>query len=264
VIDTTAIPPGGEGHIAVTLDTHGKRGKMNKPINITTDSPQTRELTINVEADVELDFDFETPNLYLGQIAADSVVVKNVFVFIKDVDEFKLGEITVTSPLLSARSLGIIQEEGQPARLEIEVTAGPGFPPDQFKGTVLVHSNLKRKPVTELLVWAQIPTGVEIAPRSLNFRIRGSVPADLQQEKLVNITNYANNLPLEILEVRDLDGNTKLTLKTVRASREYQLVVALDNPSVPTGGHRSGRIMVRTNNPQYKEVTVAYSMVWQQ
>jgi hypothetical protein len=105
---------------------------------------------------------------------------------------------------------------------------------------------------------------VEIAPRSLNFRIRSSVPADLQQEKLVKITNYAGDLPLEILEARDLDGNTKVTLKTVRAGREYQLVVALDNPTVPTGGHRSGRIMVRTNNPQYKEVTVAYSMVWQQ
>ncbi len=263
MIDTAAIPPGGEGKVAVTLDTKGKKGNLNKPIQIYTNDPNGSS-TIKVKAFIELDFDFERPNLYLGRIAEDSQIVKNVFIQVKDPEKIEITKIASNSPLVSAKPLGFIKEDGKPARFEVEVTAGPGFPSGQFKATIRAFSNLERKPQTGLLVWAQVPTGVEFTPRSLNFRFRPKGISKRDYTKLVKITNFAKDLALEIIEVKDLDDHVQLELKTVEPGQDFELTVTVDPEDIPEAGHYSGRIQVTTNNPEYQELTISYSAVWQE
>jgi len=264
VVDTTAIPPGGEGQIAVTLDTHGKNGKLDKSISIISNDPVNTTASIHVLATIELDFDFESANMYLGRLDVDSQVTRSAFIQVKDIKEIEIGEITTSTPLLSARSLGFTQVEGQGSRLEIEITAGPGFPPGEFHGTIKVRSNLTRKPEAELRVWAQVPTGVEVVPSSLNYRIRSAATSERDRIKLIHISNFAKNLPLKILDTRDLDGNLELKLRTVEEGKEYELTATVKEGEIPKEGRCSGRIQIMTNNPEYKELIVAYSAVWQE
>ncbi len=263
MIAKAAIPPGGEGEIEVTLDTKGKTGKLDKSIKVTSNDPKNRMRTIRVMAFVELDFEFESANLFLGKLDTEETVTKSAYIQVLDPAEIEIGAITTSSPLLAARVLGYLPSEDGPSRLEIELTAGPGFPNGQFQATVKVHSNLARKPVTEMRVWADIPSGVQINPQALNFTVRGSARSGGNPTKLIRITNYDKGLPLEILDYRDLDDHLKLDLTIKKAGQVMELTATPKKDKIPEEGYCSGRIQITTNNPQYEKLIVSYRIVWQ-
>lgn len=246
------------------MDTRGKRGVLNKSIVVTSNDPRNRKTTIRVRADVQLDFDFESPNLYVGKLEPDEPATRSAFIRVKDPEEIEITSITTSSPLIHARNLGFTAPDKDPNRLEIEVTIEPGFPAGQFQGTVTVHSNLERRPKAEIRVWGQILVGVEVTPQALSFIVRAQAGPGRDKTKSLLIVNHEKSAPLEILEVSDQGDCLDLHLVTKEKGQEFDLTVNVKQREAPDNGQLSGSILIRTDNPQYPTFEIPYDIVWQQ
>ena len=238
---------------------------MNKSVTITSNDPENPIATISVKANIELDFDFETPNFYMGRIAKGEKVNKTVYIRFKSTDKVNILGITSSSPYISAREAPATDSPAEnPDRIPIEVTVELGMPAGSFNESITVRSDHPRHPEARLMVSGTIPGDVEITPRSLNFLIAG--PAGSSNERTDSLM-IVNNLPakqLEILGVRDAGDRLKLDLVTEEPGRKFKLRVRLLDKGIPKEGQLNGSIVVTTNNAEFKEITIPYSAVWRQ
>jgi len=262
VVDTAAIPPGGEGQIKVTLDTGGKTGQLDKTIRVTSNDPRRRSSTIKVKATIELDFEFVTPSLYFAKFGAEDTVTKSAFIKVKDPDEIEILDVVSFNPAISARKVGYGMEGNKTSQFEIEVTITPGLPIGPLQDTVVVHSNLIRKPTTTLHVVGVVIGGVEVNPRSLNFMVNSKETSGRSRTKYIYITNYQRKTPLEILDVVDQDDHLDFELEPTEDEGKFKLTVKLTEEDVPESGNLDGSFKIITNNPDFKEFTITYSAVW--
>lgn len=235
---------------------------LNKSIKVTSNDPQNPTTTIKVIAYVELDFEFESVTLYMGKVPKGDGAIKWAFLRVKDPEEVKIVDITTSSPYITARQIDRSLDNTDRNRIEIEVTLLPGFPAGIIKETVTVHSNLKRKPEARLRIAGSVPEDIEIIPKALDFLISGTANIAHKSTRICVITNYRQDRPLEILEVRDLDGHLNLELTTQEKGRKFKLKITLKSVEAPESGHLSGSILITTNAPGFEEIRVIYSAVW--
>jgi len=262
VVDTAAIPPGGEGQIKVTLNTGNKTGELNKTIRVTTNDPRRRTSTIKVKATIELDFEFVAPSLYFSKFSVDETITKSAFLQVKDPAKTKILDVVSLTPAISARKVGYGTQGNKTHMFEIEVTIKPGMPIGQFLDTVIVHSNLIRKPTAILRITGTVSGAVEVNPPSLNFMVNSKETTGRNRTKYVYITNYQKKIPLEILDIIDQDDHLDFELEPTEEEGKFKLMVKLTEEDVPDGGNLSGTFKIITNNPDFKEFTIVYSAVW--
>jgi len=213
-----------------------------------------------VEALVEVEFDFDSYVLSFGSVSQNDSLTKSAFIQVKDPKKTKITDITTSSPFVNARQVKPPVLEGNKTKIEIEVTLLPGLPPGRLSETVTAHSNLKSKQVATLRLSGSIIGEVEVTPENLRFIIRDSVnPGDESATQRLVILNRAEGTPLHILEVKDQNDRLQLVLRTVEEGQKYELTAALKQEVLSTGSNLSGSIVIATDNPKQKEITVKYS-----
>lgn len=209
---------------------------------------------------IEVEFDFDSYSLSFGSVSQNDSLTKSAFIQVKDPKKTKITDITTSSPLVTARQVKPPVLEGNKTKIEIEVTLLPGLPPGRLSETVTVHSNLKSKQVATLRLSGSIIGEVEVTPENLRFIIRDSVnPGDESTTQRLVILNRAEGTPLHILGVKDQNDRLRLVLRTVEEGQKYELTAALKQEAPSTGSNLSGSILITTDNPKQKEITVKYS-----
>jgi hypothetical protein len=262
VVDTTAILPGGEGQIKVTLDVGSHVGEVAKSIRVISNDPRRRTSTIHVRTFVELNFEFVMPSLYFGRIGPADQKIESAYLRVKDPSETEILNIENKSPLVSVRKVGYGNTEENSDKYEIEVTIGPGLPVGQFLDSVVVHSNLTDRPPAVLRVLGLVLDGVEVKPQTLSFMVFENDKSNRSRTKTAYILNYQKNLPLEILDVIDEEHHVDVEISPTEENQRFKLTITLIENTVPEAGNLNGTIKIITNNPQFKELLIPYSAVW--
>jgi hypothetical protein len=237
---------------------------LNKSVTITSDDPENPTTTISVRALIEVEFDFESPSLHVGRLAEKDSVTRLAYLRFKSVEPIKILDITSSSPLISARQIGGPGEGSDSNRIGFEITVAPGFPKGTFSETITVRSDHPRKPEATLHVSGVIPEDVELTRKSISFFIRGTGDsARYRPDSLFVVNNMAGQL-LEVLGARDSSNRLNLEVTPVEEGRRYKLKVMPKVQDPASEGHVEGNVIITTNNPAYKEVTLPYNIVWQQ
>jgi len=237
-------------------------GQLNKSVTVTSTDSTNLNATIRVLAKIELDFDFEIPNLYMGRIGKSDTVTKSAFIGVKGSEKIKILNVTSSSPYITAREVSLGADSGS-SRIKIEVILRPGLLPGNFNESITVHSDLARKPEAKLYVSGTVPGDIDIEPRSMNFLIAGPPGSSNERTDSLFITDNLPKKDLEIESVRDADNHLQLKLTTEQPGWKFKLKITLKDQGVPKEGLLNGSIVITTNNPDFKEITVPYSAVWQ-
>lgn len=214
-----------------------------------------------VTAFIQVEFDFASGSLYFGSVPRNETVTKSAFIQILDPDRTEITDITTSSPYVEAKRLKD-PPAGHEGEVEIRVTMSPGLPPGRVNETVTVRSNLSSKPEARLRVSGVILGDVEVAPDALRFFYSESEGAEnqLPPQKL-EVVNRSTEAPLRILEVKDPQDRLELELEAIEDGRRYEVTATLKKEALGAQGVATGFILITTDNPEQREITVRYSII---
>jgi len=166
--------PGEEGVIDVTYNPHGKRGKQNQRVTVSTNDPNAAQFVLNVEAEVVPLVAADPPMVALGQVPKGEGKTISLTVTSRE-PNWALGEATFTSnKFLAVKTTPMAEVDVNGEKLQqmtVEVTlkpeAGVGRIQEELR---LVPTDSKYQTV-RLPVMAQIDGDLLLAPARLSLGV---------------------------------------------------------------------------------------------
>jgi hypothetical protein len=210
-----------------------------------------------------VEFDFKSNRLDFGRISKDTTVTKTAVLQVLKPEKTKVLGITTSSPYVKAERVPGPSGAGDEGETEIEVTISPGLAPGKIHETVTVRSDLASKPEAQLHLTGMIVGDVEVTPDRLRFWYSADHNAERQilQHK-VQIINRSADKTLKILDVRDSRNMLDLSLATVDEGRHYELTATLKKEDLEAGkGGQAGQLIITTNDPDQREISIGYWVI---
>jgi hypothetical protein len=226
-----------------------------------SNDPVSRKNVLVVTALIQVEFDFTSGSLNFGRVSKDHTVTKSAFIEILDPDRTEITDIATSSPYIEAKRMKK-PSAGHEGQVEIRVTILPGSPPGRINETVTVRSNLASKPEAELRVAGMVIGDVEVTPDALSFLYGESKGAEDQlPSRKLQIINRSTGATLKVLEVRDPQDRLELKLETIEDGQRYELTATLKKEALGARDAAPGSILITTDNPEQKRITVGYRLI---
>lgn len=192
------LPPGGEGQIEVKINTRGRKGPLNKTVEVTTDSALTPKLTLSMKGSVEVAAGFEKNWLDFGRVAPGTVKTERVRVEAKDLAALVLDNVSVSDP---EHVKAFLAKDASGPVLEVTLKAGDVLA--NLNAQVTVGTNLPEPSSLTLPVRAKVAGDLDVTPDTavLSPFVKGQ-PAP---EITLRVTS-ASGKPFHLLKVEDPAG----------------------------------------------------------
>jgi hypothetical protein len=141
ILGATMIPPGGNGPIDVTMDTHGEHGPGSRTITVQSNDPRQPTSTLQIKYDVEPLLLLDRWYVHIGN-GPNSKAVERVWLSGQALAQARLSVEVKGTDLVSARSI----EGGKPGEtrkgIQIELHAPKGTGPLLGDGVVTIKTGL--------------------------------------------------------------------------------------------------------------------------
>ncbi len=243
VVSANEVPPGGEARIEVSVNTQGRRGRLEKSVVVASNDPKNPRLTLKVAGRVEVIAGFSPQHLNLGRMLKGSKRTEVVKVEAKEPGRVQLSEVTANDPRVQARLV-----EGQDGEPAVEVTIAAGDQEGPLTAMVTAKTNLD-------------------SPKEIVLRLNGLVSGDLGVEPpRVFFRDYEDGKPQAMdLRVTALTGKPFRVLGVEDAQRAVRgearqdggaWVVALTLLRKPEAGE--GTLRIRTDRHDQPVLEVPY------
>lgn len=244
----------------MTFSTGSKKGQQKKTITITSNDPVNKISKVYVSAFIEVDFDFEMHGFNFGKVRVDEPVVRSVYMLVKDPSTTKITDLESSSPYLTAKEVGVKPMEQGEAKVEIELTLLPGYPPGKILETLKARSNLPDNKEVTLRLSGTVEGDINITPEVLRFDADPVLAAKSSPYQKVQITNLSPEKSLNILALNDPDGHINLELKTLQGGQRYEVDASLIDSSITEQSFYRGSIYIETDNPEQDTLVVDYTI----
>jgi len=237
------------------------RGKVKKSVTVVTNDPATPNRYLHVEAFVKADVGFEEYNIHVDNIRSNDQVVKEAHIALGDLDNIEIAEITTSSEFIKARQLPSSDTLQGQKRIKIEITIGPGLKAGLLSESVTVRFKDDIKPKAQLPLYGVVVDDVEVTPLTLTYVITDSINDPAKLLRRLVITNYREDQPLEIGEVRDPGNYLDLFVRPMDAGKKFEVTVKMKEPPPSVDSVLSGEILINTNSQKQPVVKVPYRIV---
>lgn len=255
----TDIPPGGEGKIEVTFDSGHKTGKQNKTITVTSNDPRKPTTKLKVAIFVEIEFGFSPTSLGFSKVPHGQTTTKTAKILIKNPDRVQVANLRTSSEFIQAK-VSDQSPEDAPGIIAIEVTLDAGLPAgriNEFVTAVPTDTSLKE---SKLRIGGSIVGDIEITPDIISFMIQqGDSGVASPKQRTLTIVNRSADRPLKIIDAVDSQDRLTLELKTLQEGQQFELLVIPKEIKNFTG-NLNGTIVISTDNPNQRTVSVRYSL----
>jgi hypothetical protein len=214
------IPPGGQGKIVLTIDTKSFRTAISKSAVVSSNDPNTPELSLIVVANVK-GFVRAQPSEFLRiQTAKGQPGVAEV-TLVSENAAFKPTGVTTTESYLRA----ILVPDPEPGKWKLMVTSEPTAPAGPLNGTVTVKTGIAEEPEFRLPMSGVVTQAGEVAGTAgagsttalTNDEVLKLVAADLGDDIVVA---KIKNAPVAHLDV------TTDALVSLKEKKVSKIVVA--------------------------------------
>lgn len=212
---------------------------------------------------IEIEFGFESPYLSFAKARESESSSKIAYVVIKNYDDVKLKDLESSSQFVKAVVCDTVSGEKEKGRIPVEVTIKPGLPLGRFNETITAKPSDAKVPSSALRISGMIVGEVEVYPEAIRFVVMDSADHSIVPSyQKVTITNHSDTKKLAIDKVVDPDGKLDLELDTLTVGQDYQLFIR-PGTDLKSSNDFSGSILITTNNPDQKQVSVNYSVIHQ-
>ena len=252
VLSAADVAPGGEGRVAVTLDTARMAGRTTKVVTVYSNDPQTPVGTLTLTGEVMADLVVTPTSLYLGRVRRGAPEPHEVLITPgRPGAVYTVAAIEHTNPALRTRLEPRTDGPGQ--RLAVDLD--PGAPLGRFSEQLVLRTTSPRDPRITLSVFGSVEGDVAVLPPQVTFGVaRGKAP-----EREVFIRNRSPR-PLKVTRIAVPDQVVTYDLDTVHDGIEYRLTLRLRDGLPP--GKVEGSVDIFTDHPEEGHLVVpVYAIV---
>jgi hypothetical protein len=148
----------------VTLHTQGRRGKLEKTVEVQTDDPAQPKMQLKIGGLVESLAGLEPQYHSFGPIPLGESRTIQARIVAKDPDKLKIESVAASDDKLAVKQ--VRDAQGAPA---LDVTLKAPKEPGPYRGTVTVTTNLEKPKVLTFTVTAQFSQDLVLEPTSVAF-----------------------------------------------------------------------------------------------
>ena len=246
---TPVIPPGGEGHVTLAIDTQGFKGKVTKSAVAYTNDPKNKEIKLTFGGQVR-DFATISPlipalkGLMGGAPAKTTVTVTRA-------SDVPIRNLTVIS---ESTRLKISVEEKEPGTTyQVHLETVPGLKIANLQETVRLEATANTKKVQLTLTPSiALRQRVEVKPQWVIFRYTETARAFASPPEKVSRAlkvTAAEGVTFTITKVETEGDFFSAEIKKGAAANTYQVVVTVtERPKKGPTRPAKGRIRIHTSD----------------
>jgi hypothetical protein len=257
------ILPGGEGKIAVTVQTDRYRGPVSKGVTIYSNDPDNARALVRVKGNILVPVEVlpRARAHFVGKV--EEMKPQEFTIVARNGEPFDILKMANNSEYLDA-TVQPAPEEAKPRadgskapyrapaagadlggyaayKAVVKVVGSP--PMGRFQGRITLTLNHPKEPRLDLNVTGRIDGGFAFHPQTLFFRARQGGEPMLKQEVRISRRPQGG---LEILDVESTSPDFVPSVKVVAEGFEYRVV--LTRPQATARKWGQGILRVRTNH----------------
>jgi hypothetical protein len=261
VLTKADIPSGGEGEINVTFKTGEKRGQHKQTITVTSNDPDNSTTKLYIIANVKVLFGFETSLVDFGMLQKDEKAKQSVNFVTQGLKGIEITELKSSSEYITAKVITSESTAKSEDKIAIEICLLPGFPKGRFGAQITAKLNNDSPPGATLAVTGVIIDDIEVSPESIKFSAGNDTKQPFAPPFMkVLIINHSETQKLGIEGIRDQQNRFEFSLNTIQEGEEYEIVVTPKDIKDLKEYFR-GTVVVSTNIPTQKEISIPYTIV---
>lgn len=252
VVSASEVAGGGEGRVAVTLDTARMGGRVTKVVTVYSNDSRAPISPLTLTGEVLADLVVTPTQLYLGRVRRGVSDRREVAILPgRPGATYAVTAVEHTNRVLRTRLEPRPDGAGQRLIVELE----PTVPLGRLSEQLLLRTTSPREPVITLSVFGSVEGDVAVLPPQVTFGVaRGRA-----SEREVFIRNRGPR-PLAVTRVAVPERLVSYDLDTVRAGVEYRLTLRLRDGIPP--GKVEATIDIFTDHPDEGHLVVpVYAIV---
>lgn len=247
VVYPQTIAPGGSFDALVEVDTQRVSGRFERWVTLLVDDPATPQVRLSVVGQVRWYVEVEPVSVAFGAITDSQPAERRVSIRNASGSPLNvtLQDRATTRPF--DVSLATV-EPGQ--RYELVVRTAPPYEKGPMRDLVTLHTNVTSQPTIQVPIFALVPERIDVQPLQLVFgQSAGGLSPPM---RIIQVTNYGDS-PVHVVDVSCDDPALKLSLREMRAGRQYVLEVRAPEDYVPAAPRT---IILKTDDGKTPELRV--------
>ena len=194
----------------------------------------------------------------MGNVRKNAETKKKTFIDIGKAKKYEVTRVESSSPFVTAREIVSETTSKGPDSVGIEITIAPGIPAGLLSEKIVVHFKEDLRPRAKFFLYGIVVDDIEISPLVLQFTVGHTDTGQSIPGKLLTITNYMDDFPLEITGIDVPGGIMKTSVKILEPGRKFEITAEATENMFSPGVDSRGNIRIKTNNSQYEVLEVPF------
>ncbi|MFN4032138.1 MAG: DUF1573 domain-containing protein [Fimbriimonadales bacterium] len=239
------IEPGKEGKIEAELRTAGFRGAQVKTIQVTSNDPDTPNLTLRLTTNIRTALEVRPSEQIPLALKTNEPTVQEVEIVSAVNEPLEVQEVRVNVPFATAKA-----EKIDDKRTKVVITISPDAPAG--RNTVLVTARTNSAAQPQVNIALNYEKGIIVTPTTVFFgAINSATPLPL--ERVVTVSRSDQGFQVKKFEVDD--PNIEVRHEASEDGRQHRFILRYK------GGWQSGQVrknlLIETDDPQQPTLRVA-------
>lgn len=235
------VPPGGSGEIKVTYNSKRAVGDQSKSVSVYTNAPDSIT-TLVVKARVKRDVSVPA-SIQFGQVSRGAPSRQEADVSAEKGLDFRIVKVEGDAPYITAEVAPATPKEGEGVAYKLTATLSADAPIGPVNNRLRIFTNLAKKPVIEVPVYATVTGDLKVNPSAVNF---GTFKPGQAQEVVLSLEAPATH-PIHVTSVRTSTTDVIALLRAIKEGRAYEVRCTV-SPS-KQAGRITGKLIIETSDP---------------
>ncbi len=239
------IEPGKEGKIEAELRTAGFRGAQIKTIQVTSNDPDTPNLTLRLTTTIRVAIEVKPSEQIPVALKTDAPTVQEVEVVSNTNEPLEVQEVRVNVPFARAEAQKIDDK-----RTKVVITVSPDAPPGRNTILATVRTNSTAMPQVNIALNCE--KGIIVTPTTVFFgAINAATP--LPVERVVTVSRGDKGFLVKKFEVDD--PNVEVRHEATPDGKQHRFILRYKG-GWPAGTVRKN-LIIETDDPQQSTLRVS-------
>ncbi|BCW96852.1 MAG: DUF1573 domain-containing protein [Fimbriimonadales bacterium] len=239
------IEPGKEGKIEAELRTAGFRGAQIKTIQVTSNDPDTPNLTLRLTTTIRVAIEVKPSEQIPVALKTDAPTVQEVEVVSNTDEPLEVQEVRVNVPFARAEAQKIDNK-----RAKVIITVSPDAPPG--RNTILATVRTSSTAMPQVNIALNCEKGIIVTPTTVFFgAINAATP--LPVERVVTVSRGDKGFQVKKFEVDD--PNVEVRHEATADGKQHRFILRYKG-GWPAGTVRKN-LIIETDDPQQSTLRVS-------
>jgi hypothetical protein len=154
LVQENLIPPGGKGGIRVVLETPRFEGQLQKQVIVHSNFPEIPDIILTIKGIIKRDVVVVPQGINFGEIKRGDTLGKRVRLLQLSDDRLIVGRVEADKNFYRVRTSWFRGENSR--GVEIDISLKPGVPLGVLNDVITLHTNVKKRPRIDVMVWADV------------------------------------------------------------------------------------------------------------